>query len=97
MPEYATLIKEAVTAGKKDGQTIDEQADAALEHLLVEFGSEILKIIPGKISTEIDAHVSFDTQACVNKALHIIKVRSSREIYGAGLTRLVVRTKRLFP
>lgn len=81
-PEYAGLIKEAVSAGKKDGQTIDEQTDAALEHLLVEFGSEILKIIPGRISTEIDAHFSFDTQACVNKALHIIKLYKQKGISG---------------
>jgi transaldolase len=42
--------------------------------LLVEFGHEILKIVPGKVSTEVDARLSFDTQASIDKALHIIEV-----------------------
>jgi transaldolase len=58
------------------GKTVDEQVDAALDRLLVEFGKEILKIIPGRVSTEVDARFSFDTEASVNKALRIIKVWS---------------------
>ena len=54
--------------------SIDTQVDAALDRLLVEFGKEILQIIPGRVSTEVDARFSFDTQASVNKALHIIEV-----------------------
>lgn len=54
---------------------MDDQVDAALDRLLVEFGKEILNIIPGKVSTEVDARFSFDVQATVNKALHIIQVR----------------------
>lgn len=73
-PEYAALIDAAVAHGKKQGKTLDEQVDATLDRLLVEFGKEILKIIPGKVSTEVDARLSFDTQGSVNKALHIIKV-----------------------
>ena len=42
--------------------------------LLVEFGREILQIIPGKVSTEVDARYSFDKQASIDKALRIIKV-----------------------
>lgn len=68
------MIDAAVAAGKKDGSTVDEQVDAALDHLLVEFGREILKIIPGKVSTEVDAQFSFDTAASVKKALRIIEV-----------------------
>jgi transaldolase len=49
--------------------------DAALDVLLVYFGKEILKIIPGRISTEIDPRFSFDFDASVKKALHIIEVR----------------------
>jgi transaldolase len=41
----------------------------------VQFGSEILKIVPGRVSTEVDARFSFDTQKSVEKALHIIDVR----------------------
>jgi len=71
-PEYAKLIDAAVEYGKKHGSSIDEQVDATLDNLLVQFGKEILNIIPGKVSTEVDARFSFDTEASVNKALHII-------------------------
>ncbi|KAJ5104575.1 hypothetical protein NUU61_001922 [Penicillium alfredii] len=72
--EYAALIDSAVAYGKQKGSTVDEQVEATLDRLLVEFGKEILKIIPGKVSTEVDAKLSFDTQASVDKALHIIKL-----------------------
>ncbi|KAL8295672.1 hypothetical protein RB597_009231 [Gaeumannomyces tritici] len=72
--EYAKLIDQAVDYAKKHGGSVDEQVDAALDRLLVEFGKEILKIIPGKVSTEVDARFSFDTKASVNKALHIIEL-----------------------
>jgi transaldolase len=64
----------AIAYGKEHGKTLDEKTDASLDRLLVEFGKEILKIVPGKVSTEVDAHFSFDTKASVNKALHIIEV-----------------------
>jgi len=70
--EYAALIDRAIEYGKKSGGNIDAQVDATLDNLLVQFGSEILKIIPGRVSTEVDARFSFDTEASVKKALHII-------------------------
>lgn len=70
--EYAKLIDAAVEYGKKHGKNIDEQVDATLDNLLVQFGKEILNIVPGKVSTEVDARFSFDTETSVNKALHII-------------------------
>ncbi|KAI9375760.1 hypothetical protein BJX61DRAFT_78187 [Aspergillus egyptiacus] len=73
-PEYASLIEAAVEKGKKQGGSIDDQVDATLDQLLVEFGKKILDIIPGKVSTEVDARFSFDTKASVDKALHIIKL-----------------------
>jgi transaldolase len=73
-PEYAKLIDEAVSYGRSHGQDLDEQTDSALDNLLVQFGSEILSIIPGKVSTEVDARFSFDKRANVEKALHIIEV-----------------------
>jgi len=76
-PEYAKLIDVAVAYGKEHGKNIDEKTDATLDRLLVEFGNEILKIVPGKVSTEVDARFSFDTQASVNKALHIIELYKS--------------------
>jgi len=71
-PDYAALIDKAVEYGKKKGGSIDDKVDATLDNLLCQFGSEILKIIPGRVSTEVDAKLSFDTEASVKKALHII-------------------------
>lgn len=75
--EYAKLIDNAVAYGKEhaDGKSIDDQVDAVLDALLVQFGKEILQIVPGKVSTEVDARFSFDTDASVKKALRIIEVR----------------------
>jgi transaldolase len=73
-PEYAALIDKAVAYAKAKGGSANDQVELALDRLLVEFGTEILKIIPGKVSTEVDASLSFDTQASVAKALKIIKV-----------------------
>lgn len=64
----------AIDYAKKQGGDVDTQVDHALDRLLVEFGKEILNIIPGKVSTEVDARFSFDTKASVDKALHIIDV-----------------------
>jgi len=75
--EYAKLIDAAVAYGKEHGSTIDEKVDATLDRLLVEFGKEILNIVPGKVSTEVDARFSFDTKGSVGKALHIIELYKS--------------------
>ncbi|KAJ0160877.1 Transaldolase [Colletotrichum shisoi] len=79
-PEYAKLIDEAVAYAKKKGGSVDDQVDAALDSLLVEFGKEILKVVPGKVSTEVDARFSFDTKASVDKALHIIELYKEQGI-----------------
>jgi len=76
-PEYAHLIDAAIAYGKEHGDDIDSQVDAALDRLLVEFGKEILAIVPGKVSTEVDARFSFDKQASIDKALHIIDLYKS--------------------
>ncbi|KAI8938493.1 hypothetical protein NX059_004383 [Plenodomus lindquistii] len=73
--EYAKLIDAAVQYGKeRGGKNIEDQVDATLDNLLVQFGKEILQIVPGKVSTEVDARFSFDTKASVDKALHLIEL-----------------------
>ncbi|KAH7176587.1 transaldolase, partial [Dactylonectria macrodidyma] len=79
-PEYAKLIDAAAEYGKQQSGPIDEQVDAALDRLLVEFGREILAIVPGKVSTEVDAQFSFDTEASVKKALRIIELYKEQGI-----------------
>ncbi|KAI4124259.1 MAG: hypothetical protein LQ347_005801 [Umbilicaria vellea] len=70
------------------GKDLDEQVDATLDRLLVEFGKEILEIIPGKVSTEVDARFSFDTKASIEKALHIIDLYKS---IGIGKERILIK------
>ncbi|MCB1275547.1 transaldolase [Prosthecobacter sp.] len=65
-PEYKAIFDQAVTDGKSGG------VDAVMDKLVVAFGLEILKIVPGRVSTEVDARLSFDTQGNIEKARHII-------------------------
>jgi len=73
LPQYQKFVNEAVVYGKeKGGSDLAKQTELALDRLAVLFGLEILKIIPGRVSTEIDARLSFDTEATVKKAREIV-------------------------
>ena len=65
-PEYASLLTDAVAAHR--GEPLPDIVDA----VLVRFGLEILKIVPGRVSTEVDARLSFDTEATIARARRII-------------------------
>jgi len=73
-PEYAHLLAEAVAAHR--GQPLD----VVMDHLLVRFGCEILKTIPGRVSTEVDARLSFDTAATVARARRIMALYEAQGI-----------------
>ncbi|KAI7879985.1 transaldolase [Lichtheimia hyalospora FSU 10163] len=73
-PQYAPLIEDAIEYGKKKGSNPEEQLEWAMDKLLVNFGKEILKIVPGRVSTEVDARLSFDRDANVAKAIRLIKL-----------------------
>lgn len=75
--EYAKLIDVAIDYAKDKGSNPKEKAALALDRLLVEFGKEILKIVPGRVSTEVDAQLSFDKEGTVKKALQIIDLYKS--------------------
>jgi len=75
--EYAHIIDAAVQFGKQKGGDLEHQANAAMDRLLVGFGSEILKIIPGRVSTEVDARLSFDKNATKHKARELIALYDS--------------------
>jgi len=72
LPQYSKLVEDAVAYGKHHGTTIEEQTEKAMDKLAVNFGVEILKIVPGRVSTEIDARLSFDTEATVAKGRELI-------------------------
>ncbi|MGL4243313.1 MAG: transaldolase [Beijerinckiaceae bacterium] len=72
-PEYAHLVDEAIGwAGKKAG-TAEARVAAACDRIAVNFGAEMLKLIPGRVSTEVDADLSFDRAASLKKARAIIR------------------------
>lgn len=80
LPQYAPLIDSAIEYGNKASGDLDQKTDAALDALLVNFGTEILKIVPGRVSTEVDARFSFDTKATVAKARHLIELYKERGV-----------------
>lgn len=80
-PEYAHLLREAVQGA---GRSLDEQMDA----LIVRFGLEILKLIPGRVSTEVDARLSFDTRATVQRARRLM---ADYERHGIGPERVLIK------
>lgn len=83
MKQYNQLIDDIIDkCREKDSSALNEQAviDDIMDNIFVAFGVEILKIIPGRVSTEIDARVSFDRDAQINKARHIIKLYEDRGI-----------------
>ncbi len=73
-PEYLPLLQE--TVAQCNGLVIDEVVD----HLLVRFGTEILKNVPGRVSTEVDSRLSFDTAATVARAKRIMALYQAKGI-----------------
>jgi transaldolase len=76
-PGYSRLIDAAVKVGKSKGGDLEQQTNAAIDRLLVEFGKEILAIIPGRVSTEVDARLSFDKEGTKAKAKELIALYES--------------------
>jgi transaldolase len=70
--EYKSLVEKAVADSKASSLSGPALLDAVMDRLVVAFGLEILKIVPGRVSTEVDARLSFDTQANIDKARHLI-------------------------
>ncbi|PVY58232.1 MULTISPECIES: transaldolase [unclassified Simplicispira] len=74
-PEYAPLLKDTVARWK------DRTMDEVIDRLLVRFGCEILATIPGRVSTEVDARLSFDTSATITRAERIIELYQAEGIH----------------
>ncbi|MEQ4922655.1 transaldolase [Proteus hauseri] len=74
IPEYRKLIDEAITWARSQSASREQQIIDACDKLAVNIGLEILKLIPGRISTEVDARLSYDTDACIEKARHLMKL-----------------------
>ena len=80
LPQYVPLIDEAITYAKAQSADKAQQLIDAEDKLAVNIGLEILKIVPGRISTEVDARLSYDTQATVEKARKLIALYNAAGI-----------------
>lgn len=71
-PTYAGLVDDAIDFGKKQSANKQVQLSKAMDRLAVNFGLKIVEIVPGRVSTEVDARLSFDTGGSVDKARELI-------------------------
>ncbi|MFB0916016.1 MAG: transaldolase, partial [Burkholderiaceae bacterium] len=89
MPAYQPLLNEVVAQVKSARASTTEQAtEAVMDALLVRFGCEILKHVPGRVSTEVDARLSFDTQATVAKGKQLVALYNAQ---GIDTKRLLIK------
>ena len=88
LPQYASLIDEAIAYGKQQSQDKVQQLIDAEDKLAVNIGLEILKLVPGRVSTEVDARLSYDTDATVLKARKLIALY---EAAGINKNRILIK------
>jgi len=79
-PEYAYLLDEAIADSKKSPLSGPAKIQSVMDNLLVAFGVEILKIVPGRVSTETDARLSFDKEGSIDKARQLISLYEKKGI-----------------
>src|SRR6267378_1695205 len=77
--QYSHLLDEVLKDRKKSGLSGHDQIEDICDHLLVQFGTDILEIVPGRVSTETDARLSYDVEGSIEKARTLIKIASTWE------------------
>src|SRR5256712_3297956 len=88
MPGYKSLVEKAIADNRKSGLSGDAQLEDIMDHLLILFGAEILKIVPGRVSTETDADLAFDRDALLAKARKFIALYQR---HGIGRERILIK------
>lgn len=88
MKQYEHLVKEAVKSAIVEASDENEQVTLAIDKLFVKFGMEILKVVPGRVSTEVDARLSFDKEGQIEKAKKLI---SMYEKEGIDKSRVLIK------
>jgi transaldolase len=91
-PQYRHLVDAALEAAERKASREGARTEAFLDHLAVAFGGEILKIIPGRVSTEVDARLSFDTDGTVAKARQLIALYEEAKVSRARVLIKVAST-----
>src|SRR2546428_11572774 len=79
-PAYAHLLEDVIADRKKSGLSGQERIEDICDHLLVQFGCDILEIVPGRVSTETDARLSYDVEGSIKKARRLVKLYEDRKI-----------------
>jgi transaldolase len=87
-PEYQHLVRAALDHADKQGGDQKKQTEAFMDKLATSFGQEILKVIPGRVSTEVDASLSFNTEGTLAKAHELIRLY---ETAGIGRERILIK------
>lgn len=88
LPGYKHLVDKAMEESQEQGGTHEEQTEAFMDGLAVSFGREILKVIPGRVSTEVDAGLSFDTERTLAKAHKLIAMYEKQ---GVSRDRILIK------
>jgi transaldolase len=78
--QYGHLLDEVLTDRKKSGLSGAAQIEDICDHLLVQFGTDILEIVPGRVSTETDARLSYDVKGSIEKARRLIELYAERKV-----------------
>ncbi len=88
MPGYAAIVDEVVARERDAALERRDLVEHMIDHLLVRFGTEILQIIPGRVSTETDARLSFDVEGTIAKARHLIALYKQ---HGVDRERILIK------
>jgi transaldolase len=88
MPAYRHLVEEAAELAPEHGGGHEEIAEEFIDHLFVLFGCEILKVVPGRVSTEVAARLSFDTAGTITKARKLILLYENK---GVARERILIK------
>ena len=88
MPVYRKLVEEATELASERGGRHEEMAAEFIDRLFVLFGSEILKVVPGRVSTEVAASLSFDTEGTIAKAHKLISLYEKK---GVARERILIK------
>jgi|TARA_B110000977_G_C11028789_1_gene474342 transaldolase len=93
MPAYEGLVKEVIASVSGGKLSSDEQLSLCMDKLAVGIGEKIINVIPGRVSTEVDARLSFDTEKSITKARQLIKLY---EQAGIGKERVLIKMASTF-
>lgn len=88
LPQYQNLIKDALDYARKQGGSKETQVINATDKLAVNIGAEILKSVPGRVSTEVDARLSFNRDLCIEKARKLIGLYQD---HGIDKSRILIK------